>query len=189
MAYWSHRGSNTNDAVLTTTYQNDFIARGYGFALEDVFDISDGDTINILIDYTTYTEFNDSAVDLIHQGRVGTIFVLPPLMGTTSGPVIVSVYRGGDYTGGTGVLYSKRNTISDVEPQITITKDATGSDKGEISLRYLVGGQAQGPNRAGGSTNPNIPFIRDNTDKTLVEIDNQSGSNIQFSYNQIFYEL
>lgn len=189
MANWSHRGSNTNDATLITTYQNDYIARGYGFALEDVFTIASGSSMNLLIDYTTYTDLNDSTVDLVHQGRFGTVFVLPPQMSTTAGPVVVSVYRGGDYSGGTPTLYSKRNTLSDVEPQITITKDATGTDKGTLSLQYLVGSLGNFFNQGGGSSQPNIPFIRDNQDTTLVEIVNNSGEEIQFSWNQIFYEI
>jgi hypothetical protein len=99
------------------------------------------------------------------------------------------VYRGTDYTGGTAMLYSARNTIAGVSPQISITLGATGTDKGTIALRYLVGTQSQGTNRAGGTQQGIVPFVRDNLSKTLVEFVNESGSDIQVSYGQVFYEL
>lgn len=189
MANWSHRNSNTADAILITTYANDYIARGYGFAVEEVFEIEKDESLLLNIDYTSYTDFSISCCDNIRLARRGLVLVLPPLMSTTAGPVIVDVYRGGDYSGGTSVMYYSRNTLSNIEPQISITQGATGTDKGTLSLQYLVGGDSTNQSRGGLVANPNIPFIRNNNDHTLVEIRNESGFDILFSYNQIFYEI
>lgn len=189
MPNWSHRSSNVGDAHLMTTYADDYMARGYGFAIEEVFEIASGTSLFLNIDYTTYTDFSFSCCDNIRIPRKGWVFILPPNMITSAGPVVVDVYRGGDYSGGSAVLYSSRNTLSDVEPQITITQGATGTDKGTLSLQYLVGGDATFFARGGAAMAPNIPFLRDNTDTTLVEIRNESGYAIFFGYNQVFYEI
>jgi hypothetical protein len=181
--------SNAKNAVLSTDYANDYIARGYAFALEENFTIGSGATLNMLIDYTTYTNFTKSNVDNTVDKRVGWVFVLPPRMATTAGPVEVNVYRGGDYSGGTETLYSKRNTISDIEPQITITQGATGTDKGTLSLSYLVGSSSTNQDSGGGVKEGIVPFIRSNDGITLVEIVNESGEEIIFSYGQTFYEI
>jgi hypothetical protein len=181
--------SNAADGILTTDYANDYIARGYGFALEENFSISSGSTLYLLIDYSTYTDFSISSTDNIAEARVGVVFVLPPRMATTAGPVQVNVYRGGDYSGGNATLYSKRNTLSDIDPQITMTEGASGTDKGTLVLSYLIGSSSTNQDSGGGVKEGIVPFIRDNTGQTLVEIVNESGDDITFSYGQTFYEI
>ena len=53
----------------------------------------------------------------------------------------------------------------------------------------LVGGASQGNNSASGSATGLGFFIRPPTDKTLVEIVNNSGSDISFNYSQVLYEI
>lgn len=181
--------SNARDGILTTDYANDYIARGYAFALEENFTIGIGATLYMLIDYSTYTDFSIANTDNTKEPRVGAVFILPPRMGTTAGPVYVNVYRGGDYSGGTATLYSKRNTLSDIDPQITITTDATGTDEGDHVLSYLVGSASTNQNSGGATKEGIVPFIRGNDGQTVVEIVNDSGEEITFSYGQTFYEL
>jgi hypothetical protein len=129
----------------------DYVDLGYAYALEDNFSITSGSTINILIDYTTYTDFSPSSLDNRGAQRNGYIIIGPPFFQADTGPMEVVVYRGTDYSGGSATSYAKMNTLSDAAPQLTITQGATGSDKGTVALRYLVGSKANtGFARGGG---------------------------------------
>ena len=187
--YLRNTRTNAGDALLSSTYDGDYLARGYAFALEGNFAIATGTTLYMLIDYTTYDDFSFANVDNIRTARNGVVFIMPPRMATTDGPVQVNVYRGTNYTGGTATLYSKRNTISDIDPQITITTGATGDDKGILALSYLVGRSTTNQSSGGDTASGSVPFIRSNEGVTLVEIVNESGVDIIFSYGQTFYEI
>jgi hypothetical protein len=173
--------SSSGDAVLTTDYAGDTVVRGKAFVFEKNVQIAAGVTLYILFDYTTFIPAVDES---------GIVFVSPPSVATTSGPVQVKVYRGTDYSGGSTFKAINPNTIAaKSESGTTFSIGPTGSNKGIVSLEYLVGGQSQGNNSASGQTVGLEFFIRSNTSKTLVEIINQSGANITFHNGHIFYEI
>lgn len=175
------QASTSGDAIVATDYASDGIVAGYWFLTERNYTINNGATLNIVYDYTTY---------IPGQGQSGLIYVLPPFFHTTAGPVVVNVYRGTDYAGGTAQKFINPNTTAPkAESGTTILVGATGSTKGTLSMEYLVGGQSQGANSAAGDSTALAFFIRPNTGKTLIEIVNQSGSTIQFHNGQVIYEL
>lgn len=175
------QASFSGDAVLTTGYDDDSIVRGLGFTFEKNFSILSGATLNILVDYSAWAPEED---------EYGLIYILPPVFRTTAGPVIVNVYRGTDYTGGTEFdAINPNTTASKTTSGTTFTSGATGSTKGDIVLEYLVGGAGIGPaNTAGSSTGLGF-FIRTASDKTLVEVVNNSGNDITFNYSQLLFEI
>ena len=177
----SSQCSFSSDAILATTYANDGIVRGLGFVYEKNFAIANGATLYVLHDYTGYVPA---------QGQLGQIYVMPPQFSCSKGPVLVSVYRGTNYTGGTPFTSLNANTTSPKTQSGTIhTSGATGTVKGTLVLEYLVGTDAQGGSADGGQAIGLEFFIRPNTGKTLVEIVNNSGSNITFHYAQVMYEI
>jgi hypothetical protein len=175
------QASYSGDALLTTSYGDDTTARGKAFLLEKSFTIASAGTLHLLFDYTTFTP---------SSGELGIVYVLPPNIATTAGPVDLFLYRGTDYTGGTPIPFINPNTLAaKTVSETTVTSGPTGSVKGNLSLTYLVGGQSQGNQSASGSSTGTSFFILNNTKKSLVEIVNRSGQEITFHYGQILFEL
>ena len=171
--------SASKTGVVTTTFENDFGAKGNGFFFQRNFTLAaaTGSKLYILIDYTTYTNVD------------GLIFVQPPVFSSSSGPVIVDVYRDSDYAGGTAIEVPSNNAVIDNKMETTITQNPTGTTLGTAVLEYLVGSESTNQNSGGGSSIVGPPFILDNTGKTLVEITNNSGNEITFNYSQVFFEV
>ncbi len=166
---------------VTTTYADDYTIRGNAFVFEKNFTIASGGTLNILVDYSTYTPTAE---------QEGLIFIYPPQFSTTAGAVMVNVYRGTNYSGGTEFdAINPNTTASKTTSGTTFTSGATGSTKGTEVLNYLVGASSTNQNSGGGSVSGLQYFIRPNTDKTLVEIVNNSGEEITFKYGQGLYEI
>jgi hypothetical protein len=173
--------SYSGDAVLTTTYADDFTTRGASFLFEKNITIASGGTALVLFDYTTYEPTKE---------QIGQVFIFPPTFGTTAGPVKVNLYRDTNYTGGTEFNAVNPNTlVAKSTSGTTLTIGPTGTTKGTLAMEYLVGEQSHGNVSGGGSTAGLSFFVRDNTKKSLVEIVNLAGAEITFHYGQIFYEI
>ncbi len=173
--------SFSGDAVLTTNYGDDGIVQGKAFVFDRNFTIATSGTLYILLDYTTFKP---------NPYQYGLIYVFPPIFTTSAGVVKVQVYRGTDYTGGTQILAHNPNTTAIKKTSsTTITSGATGTNKGDLVLEYLVGGDSQGNNSANGSASGLAFYIRGNTGKTLVEVVNLAGKEITFNNSQILYEI
>lgn len=183
------QSNNNRKALLSTGVEDDYVDRGYGFAVDQNFSITSGSTLYILVDFTTYTDFSVSNTDNRGTDREGTIIATPPHFVTTAGPVIINVYTGSDYSGGSSISYSKLNTNSTKSSQVTITSGATGSNKGTNELSYIIGSAGVGTASGGGGASGHVVFLRNNTETTLLEINNESGTDITFHYGQVFFEV
>lgn len=177
--------SYSKDGLVATTYADDAVVAGNAFVFEKNFTISNAvPTLYILFDYTTYVP---------SDGQIGQIFVYPPLFASSAGPVIVTVYTGTDYTGGTEFNAVNSNTLASKSTSgTTLTSGATGTTKGTPVLEYLVGTDTPGVSGpSGGGAGGLSFFITGNAvgDKTLVEINNNSGSDITFHYGQSLIEI
>lgn len=173
--------SSSGDAVLTANYFDDSVVQGKAFVFDRNFTILSGGTLYLLIDYTTYIPLPTQ------QGRV---YVGPPVFTTSAGPVKVNVYRDTYYSGGNKLIAFNPNTLATkTQSGTTFTYGATGSNKGVLSLEYLVGGEGQGNNSANGSASGLGFYVRGNNTKTLVEIINQAAKDITFNNSQMYYEI
>lgn len=172
------QSSFSGGAILQTDYAQDRIVRGEGFVIAKNFTIPTGGTLYGLFDYTT------------HTGGDGLIYLMPPSFHASKGLVVVKVYRGTNYSGGTQVkAYNANELSSKTESSSTLTSGATGTEKGVLGLEFIVGFDSQGLNLGGGTGQDVSFYIRKNTSKTLVEVINLAGSEIIFHYGQVFYEL
>lgn len=168
--------SFSGDAKIITTYKDNFTTSGKAFLFEKNFAIADDGSLYILIDYTTYSGDN--------------VFILPPQFGATDGAVVVNVYRGTDYTGGTEFdAINPNTTVAKTTSATTLTYGATGTTKGTEVLNYLVGASSTPLFSGGGGASGASFFIRQTTSKTLVEVVNNSGSDIIFHYGQVLFEI
>lgn len=173
--------SSSGDAVLATSYADDFTTRGNAFLFEKIITIANGATAYVLWDYNTYDPANSAE---------RFVYVFPPYFQTTGGPVTVNLYRGTDYSGGVKFnAYNPNVTVKKLTSETTLSLGPTGTNKGTLTMEYLVGGTPQGSFSAPGSTNGLAFFIRKNQGKALVEIVNGAGAEIKFHYGQVFYEI
>lgn len=173
--------SYSDSAIVQTSYADDGVVRGVAFVFEKNFTIGVGATLYVLIDYSTYI-----ATDY----QAGLVFIYPPSFGTSAGVVTVSVYRDTDYSGGTEFDAVNPNTTSvKTTSGTTFTTGATGTVKGTEVLSYLIGASSTNQSSGGGVQEGLSFFIRENTDKTLVEIVNESGEEIIFHYGQGLFEI
>lgn len=172
------QASKSGDAIKITTYADDFVSRGNAFLVEQNFEITAGSTINLLFDYTTYT--NDE-----RKGEIGHVYILPPDLDATAGPCVLTLYRDTNYAGGTPIpLYNPNTLATKTQAETTLALNATGVSKGTAVLTYLVGGDKVGGHSEGLSF-----FIRDNKKKSLVEITNNSNQTVTFHYGQVLFEI
>lgn len=171
------QASVSKDAVLTTTYNLDAIFKGVKFLVQKNFTIASSGTLNILIDFTTY------------PGRDRTVVIEPAKYCTSYGPVIVNIYRGTDYSGGTIIPAYNVNTIIGGTSKTTVTYGATGSTKGTVTQEFLIGYGSTNQSSGGGTTASPDLIVRGNTSKTLIEVVNNSGNEITFNFLQEFYEI
>lgn len=177
-----NRSSFSGDATVTTDYAGDTIARGKGFEVSTVITIAIGATADVILNYAAYTDTTD---------RQGVIVITPPYFSSTAGPVVISVRRDPVFTAGTGTAIRtiRKNTLIENYPQVEWLLNPTITDIGADPFEYLVGTQGRGNNPGGGASTAGAPFFRGNSSATLVRIDNQSGAEIQFYYNQVWYEI
>jgi len=174
--------SYSHDAVLVTSYKDDYITRGNGFLFERNISIANGATALILFDYRTYHPA---------LGQLGQIYIYPPFFQTTAGPVTVNLYRDTNYSGGTPYAIVNPNTLAKKKVSgTTISLAPTGTVKGDLAMVYLVGGGTGGVGNASpGATEGISYFIRDNSKVSLVEIVNGAGADITFHYGQMIFEI
>ena len=170
--------SASEDALVQTSYADDFTVRGSAFVLKKNFSIGAGVTVYFLIDYTTFTPSVD---------QLGQVYVMPPDFKATDGPVSVKIYRGTNYTAGGTVLhlYNPNTLSAKTESETTVTQGATGSDKGTSVLEYIIGGAGKGSGDDGGGSF----FIRPNTGKTLIEVTNSATGTVTFNWFQEIFEI
>ena len=171
------QASFSADAILTTEYATDSIFKGVEFLIQKNFTIAASGTLLILIDFTTYT------------GIDRTVVIKPASYCTTYGPVLVNIYRGTDYSGGTQIYAYNLNTKVGGTSKTTLTSGPTGSVKGTVTQEFVVGYGSTNQSSGGGSMKTDTLIVRDNKTKTLIEVINNSGTEITFNFLQEFFEI
>ena len=173
MGVWIKQRSNSGAEVLVTDNPTDYIFKGRAFSSKIV-------VANLTVG-KHYILFKSNGNDTV---------IIPPSFSITTGPLIVSYYTGGNYTGGTALHKFNRNFISDNTCLCTLTKDATGSDEGDQVGQLLIGSAAGPASKTGGGhkTDDDIVILGEG-EQLLFEIDNVSGATIDyFGYRITWYE-
>jgi len=171
------QASYSGDALLVTDYAMDGIFQGFEYLIQKNFTIAASGTLNILVDYTTYTGLNKRVI------------IKPATYTTTYGPVLVSITRGTDYSGGTPIPAYNLNTIIGGISKTTFTHGATGTEKGTVTQEFIIGYGSTNQSSGGGTGTTDVLIIRGNTGKTLIEIMNNSGNEITFNFLQELFEI
>ena len=174
--------SYSGDAIKHTSYADDAITTGFGFLVEKNINIPASSTRYMLLDYTGYSP--------TEEWQTGRVFIFPPTISVSKGALIVNVYRGTDYVGGDTFSCINPNTIASKSESGTVwTLDPTGSDRGILSLQYLIGVSGTNQSSGGGNAEGLSFFIRPNTGKTLVEMVSDETDPVTLNYGQLLFEI
>ena len=165
--------SQNRDGLVATDYATDLIFAGKAFTVNQVYSVATGADKFFLFDPPA-----DSY-----------IVTLPLHFSATDGPVVVNVSTGSDYTGGTAITPLNRDNRSATAATATLTQDPTGSSLGTNAFSYLLGTSGGLFTAGGGTVADALPFIINPATTYLVQVDNQSGANIQVEVRITWYEL
>ena len=178
MATRTHKSqtSYTDDAVLTTTYADDFITKGNGFQIKKRIDLTAGQTI--------YLEFD------ITKAVGKTVYSLPLRMSTGGGMVYVDSYNADSSTGGTTLatpnnLNGKSSTaaLTTVKTGVTVTGTATNVRE------YVVGILSTKQSSGGGQGGVDVPKILDNSKPLYFKIENTESAAVVLDFEFVWYEI
>lgn len=167
--------SYSKDGLVTTSYADDYIVRGYGFSLQRVISIGNGSTKYLLVDPSNYTGDSvfGSALDF----------------STTAGAVYVYISTNHDYSGGDELTTFNRNLTSNNTAATIITENPTGTNDGGEPIQYIVGTASTNQN-SGGATRVNRSiFILSPAYTYLVKIVNSAGEDINFEIDFTWFEI
>lgn len=140
-AFLSSQKSFSGDAVLTTTYADDYIVRGQAFQVQKRIALGSAETLYLVFDFST---------------AIGkTIFTLPIVGSTTAGLVYLDTFIADSYTGGSPITALPINSISSNTSLATIKSGVTptgSSNLREYSIGIKATNQASGGAPIGGQT-------------------------------------
>ncbi len=171
------QASDSGDALLITDYATDGIFKGVEFLIQKNFTIAAAGILLILVDFTTYSGLNKRVI------------IKPATYTTTYGPVLVSITRGTNYSGGTPIPAYNLNTIIGGTSKTTFTYGATGTEKGTVTQEFIIGYGSTNQSSGGGTASSDVLIVRGNTGKTLIEVTNNSGNEITFNFLQELFEI
>lgn len=167
--------SYSRDGSVVTTYEDDYVARGYGYESNLVLSVPDG------LNYFLFT------LSDVPDGY--GIFVLPLKVNATAGPIVINYRVGHDYSGGTALRTINRNALSINTPSAQILQGPTGTTLGIVNTANLIGTTGIPTVTTGGNGGSSAPFIASNLVDFLLEVDNQNGSAVQVEYELRWYEI
>jgi hypothetical protein len=124
---------------VTSNITVELVKKGFMYTLQTVIEgLSTAAVTDILIDPSAFT------------GKYGVLYSFG--YSVTQGKAIAQFYAGGTYSGGTPLLVLNRNENSINTPKTTITQAPTVTVLGNGGFKYIAGGEIQGNNLAGGTT-------------------------------------
>lgn len=170
--------SNTGDAVLTTTYADDYITRGNAFQVRRRISLAASTTTKIVLDTTAVPS-------------TSYIFILPVSVAGTGGPILVDTYGISTYTGGSAIVPAKLNsTSSNVAASLFLTGITSSDVAGNDLRQYIIGatGNPQQVNRSGSSSGA-VPYIVAPGSKIVMQINNTYTDTNTIAFDVIWYEI
>lgn len=162
--------SNSKDALISTTYEDDYTARGLKYVIANTFTITAGATANFLLDLSG-----------MPAGK--TVFSLPLTILSSAEEVQIRIYEGTDYAGGTVATCYNSNRMATDTYDFMITTGATGTDKGTLFKNYVAyGSSGFFGSTATGKGYGSSATILNPTKKYLLELENMGAGDTNVSY-------
>jgi hypothetical protein len=174
------QASYSRDALLSTSYADDFIVRGKAFQVQRrIENIPNGTAYKSVIDF--------SGVD---EDKI--IFMLPVALSSTGGPMYIQTYAITSYTGGTVLPVNKMNYLLSNESQAVVKKGVTTSDVAGTDVReYELGalGNPQQVNRAGNISGAASALIFPPGGILCLDVLNQYTEALPLIVGLVWYEI
>jgi len=170
--------SYSEDAVLTTSYADDYTIRGNHFLINKIETIAKETTKTFLVDQSGITEGNQIILD-------------PFIFSANGADVQINIYEDTDYTGGTPITNIMNiSRVSDITPEVVFKAEPTGSDKGTLIREHIAFSTGLGVNVTAGIRTGIAITVIDPTVNYLVEIINADTVNSAISeYNISWFEI
>jgi len=168
--------SYSKDAVLTTSYADDYITRGKGFQVQKRVTLSGSQTL--------YIEFNTA----LASGLM--VYSLPMNITPNQGNVFLDTYNVDSTTGGS--VYTvplNLNALSDNQSVVTIKYGITTSGTITNLREYSFGAPLTNQSSGGGTTAGDSPKILDNTKPLILKLMNQETETVVLDVNAVWYEI
>lgn len=175
-AFLSSQKSFSGDAVLTTTYSDDYITRGMAFEVQRRITLTTGQTL--------YLELNAP----LAVGKL--IYSLPLRMSSNSGNVFLDTFSADASTGGT--LWTPNNLNENSSNTALATfKSAVSAPSGTAVLlrEYSVGVVKTNQSGGGGSAPSSAPKLLDKTRPRYFKFVNQETSTVVVDFGFTWYEI
>lgn len=167
--------SYSRDALLSTSYADDYAIRGNGFEIRKRFALTSLQTIYVCLDFTA---------------AVGKrIITLPLILGSTNGLIFFDTYGIDSYENGNPVDILKLNSMSPISP-LAVAKTGITPSGGPYGLREYKVGSESTPLYSGGGGNIN-PSIKIFPSGSILagKVENKESDNNVFNLGLIFYEI
>ena len=166
--------SYQKNALIATTYADDYVFQGKCFGIENFVTISNADTeFDIVFDTTNVNK------DLV---------ALPTKWFTTAGDVNVNLGSCSSYASGTEILPTNRN-YQGTDSEVIFKYDVTPTAYVAGSTNLLVGSAATNQNSGGGGLEGSLPIILETGIKYIFRVANNSGAEIKFAFMIYWYEV
>lgn len=166
--------SFTGNAIVATTYADDYVTRGQAFQVQKRFSLTSG--------ASAYWEFN------VPAAASKIVYSLPIAANTYGGGCSLDTYYADSSTGGSAVTPINLNAGSSINPLVTVKSGVTVSGTPTGVREYLIGSSASA-RTGGGTIGTDVPKIIA-TDKPLYfKFTNLENSTIQVAFNFVWYEL
>ena len=163
--------SFSKDALVSTTYDDDYSIRGKKFFYENTLSFTGNETKRFLFD----------------MSKCECDIIFAPISGTAIGEKVVAIiYEDTDYTGGTELQFynTNRNHLDVYNPVVTV--GASGSDTGTQLRKFQFPAASTGANINPASGISNLAMILNNNKKYLITL--TSADTTEFDIRADFYD-
>lgn len=166
--------SYSGDAVLITSYADDYVTRGKAFQIQK--------RITLTSAASSYWEF------YLPSAATKIVYSLPISANSYGGGCSLDTYYADSSTGGTAVTAINLNANSSNTPLVTVKSGVTVSGTAVGTREYLIGSSAIA-GTGGGAIGTNVPKIIATNKPLYFKFTNLENSTIQVAFNVVWYEL
>lgn len=167
--------SFSKDAVLTTTYQDDYTTRGNGFQFKKRISLTSLQTLYLEIDISKHK---------------GVVYSLPLELSTAGGLVFVDTYSADSSTGGsTFATPLNLNGLSATTANTTVKSGVTVSGTPLNVREYIVGTASTNQSSGGGAIQNEVPKILNNAKPLYLKIENKESAATVLDIGFVWFEL
>lgn len=156
--------SASQDAILTTSYADDYTVRGYAFQIQRRIALTSEQTLYWVVDFSAVAASK-------------AVFSLPIALQSTAGLVYVDTYAATSYTGGSVETIINPNAGSAIVPQAVVKSGITPTGA-TLVREYAVGSKSTNQSSGGGAVSGQTPKIWGKVPLVIKMVNQESAENV-----------